>query len=94
MQMYYEVSRELQDACFPDHFVLIAVAASDFDVIFLDSSELPYYAFMYVALLDILEHNLEVYESFEDRFVFLATFRTGQNVNLETPEVIHHKRRF
>jgi hypothetical protein len=40
MQMDYEASRELEDACFPHHFVLIALAASDFDVIFYDTSEL------------------------------------------------------
>lgn len=40
MQMYDEVSRELQDAGFPHNFVLIALAASDFDVIFYDASEL------------------------------------------------------
>jgi len=40
MQMDYKVSRELQDAGFPHHFVLVALAASDFDVIFYDTSEL------------------------------------------------------
>ena len=94
MQMDYEISGELQDAGFPHHFVLIALAASDFDVIFLHASELLYYALMNVALLAILEHNLEVYKSLEDRFMFFATSRAGQNVNLETPEVVHYKRRF
>jgi hypothetical protein len=40
MQMNYEVSWELHDAGFPHHFVLIALAASDLDVIFYDASEL------------------------------------------------------
>jgi hypothetical protein len=48
----------------------------------------------YIALLALKKHNLEVYESLEDCFMFLATSRAGQNVNLETPEVVHHKRRF
>ena len=40
MQMDYKVSRELQDAGFPPHLVLIALAASNFDIILYDSSEL------------------------------------------------------
>ena len=49
---------------------------------------------MDIAPLAIIKHYLEVYESFEDSFMFLATFRARQNVNFETPEVIHYERRF
>jgi hypothetical protein len=48
----------------------------------------------YIALFALKKHNLEVNKSLKDSFVFLATFIAGQNVNFETPEVVHDKRRF
>jgi hypothetical protein len=53
LQVDNEVSRKLQDAGFPHHLALIALAASDFDVIFKDSSELSNYTFMDNARLAI-----------------------------------------
>jgi hypothetical protein len=38
LQVDNEVSRKLKDAGFPHHLVLIALPASDFDVIFKDTS--------------------------------------------------------
>ena len=93
MQMNYEVSRELKDAGFPHNLTLFALAASDLNVIFYQTSELLSQTLSDIALLALKDHNLEVNESFEDTLMFLATFRASQNVNFETSKVAHYKRR-
>ena len=93
MEMDYEIPRELKDASFPHNLTLIALAASDLNVIFYQTSELLSQTLSDIALLALKDHNLEVNESFEDTLMFLATFRASQNVNFEASKVAHYKRR-